>query len=171
MSPDYPPIILRLSSSDYPPGLLPKELNIKSLLVENRSIPRNRGLAKIFHDIGFIEGWGTGFQRMIEGCATNGNPKPEFKEITGAFVVKFIRRPASEGINGGANEGINGGANEGINRLLEFIRKNPGKRVVEIAAVLNVPSKTIERWIKKLKEQGVIVFSGPRKSGGYFVSR
>lgn len=30
--------------------------------VENRSIPRNRGLAKIFHDIGFIEGWGTGFQ-------------------------------------------------------------------------------------------------------------
>jgi len=108
---------------------------------------------------------------MIEGCATNGNPKPEFKEITGAFVVKFIRRPASEGINGGISEGINGGANEGINRLLEFIRKNPGKRVVEIAAVLNVPSKTIERWIKKLKEQGVIVFSGPRKSGGYFVSR
>ena len=143
--------------------------------MENRSIPRNRGLAKIFHDIGFIEGWGTGFQRMIEGCATNGNPKPEFKEITGAFVVKFIRRPASEGINGGIsegiNEGINGGTNEGINRLLEFIRKNPGKRVVEIAAVLNVPSKTIERWIKKLKEQGVIVFSGPRKSGGYFVSR
>jgi hypothetical protein len=32
-------------------------------------IPDNRGLAKIFHDIGFIEGWGTGFQRMVEGCA------------------------------------------------------------------------------------------------------
>ena len=169
------------------PGLLPKELNIKSLLAENRSIPRNRELAKIFHDIGFIEGWGTGFQRMIEGCAMNGNPKPEFKEMTGAFVVKFLRRPAREGINGGINEGIseginggvnegisegiNGGVNEGINRLLEFIRKNPGKRVVEIAAALNIPSKTIERWIKKLKEQGEIIFSGPRKSGGYFVSR
>jgi ATP-dependent DNA helicase RecG len=47
--------------------------------VENRSIPRNRGLAKIFHDIGFIEGWGTGFQRMVEGCNMNGNPKPELK--------------------------------------------------------------------------------------------
>jgi ATP-dependent DNA helicase RecG len=152
------------------PGLLPKELNIKTLLVENRSIPRNRGLAKIFHDIGFIEGWGTGFQRMIEGCATNGNPKPEFKEMTGAFVVKFTRRPASEGINEGTSEGINGGTSEGINMILEFIRKNPGKRVVEIAVATNIPSKTIERWIGKLKEQGKITFSGARKTGGYFVS-
>ncbi|MCX5829168.1 MAG: putative DNA binding domain-containing protein [Deltaproteobacteria bacterium] len=156
------------------PGLLPKELNIKTLLSENRSIPRNRGLAKIFHDIGFIEGWGTGFQRMAEGCAVNGNPKPEFKEMTGAFVVKFIRRPASEGISGGINEGtsevINGGINEGINRTLEFIRKNPGKRVIEIAAATNIPSKTIERWIKKLKEQGKITFNGARKTGGYFAA-
>ena len=52
-----------------------------------------------------------------------------------------------------------------------IIGKNPGKRVVEIAAASNIPSKTVERWIKKLREQGEIVFSGPRKSGGYFVSR
>ncbi len=103
----------------------------------------------------------------MEGCTTNGNPKPEFKEITGAFVVKFTRHPASEGINGGTIEGVN----EGINRLLEFIRKNPGKRVVEITTVLNIPSKTIERWIKKLREQGRIVFMGFRKTGRYFVSR
>jgi ATP-dependent DNA helicase RecG len=156
------------------PGLLPKELNIKNLLSENRSIPRNRGLAKIFHDVGFIEGWGTGFQRMVEGCVTNGNPKPELKEMTGAFVVKFTRRPAAEGIKGGANEGIsegiNGGTNEGINRLLEFIRNNPGKRVSEINTALNIPSKTVERWVKKLRDQGMIVFSGPRKTGGYQVT-
>jgi ATP-dependent DNA helicase RecG len=95
------------------------------------------------------------------------NPKPELKEMTGAFVVKFTRRPASEGTSGGINEGISEGANEGINRLLEFIQGNSGKRVVEIATALNVPSKTVERWIKKLREQGRIVFVGPRKTGGY----
>jgi predicted HTH transcriptional regulator len=105
----------------------------------------------------------TRFQWMLEVCTINGNPKPELKEMKGAFVVKFTRRPASEGINGGVNEGIN--------QLFEFIRKSPDKRVVEIAAALNIPSKTIERWIKKLREQGKIVFSGPRKSGGYFVSK
>ncbi|MBN1664456.1 MAG: winged helix-turn-helix domain-containing protein [Deltaproteobacteria bacterium] len=87
--------------------------------------------------------------------------------------MKFIRKPAGEGVNEGisegVNEGANGGINEGINRILEFIRKNPGKRVVEIAVASNVPSKTIERWIRKLREQGKITFTGPRKSGGYFV--
>ncbi|HLA26382.1 MAG TPA: ATP-binding protein [Syntrophales bacterium] len=160
------------------PGLLPKELNIKSLLVENRSIPRNRGLAKIFHDIGFIEGWGTGFQRMVAGCAMIGNPKPELKEITGAFVVKFNRRPASEGrfggISGGANGGISGGKDggikEGIDQLADYIRNTPGRNVTEITAALNIPQRTIERWLKKLREQGRIVFTGSRKTGGYFIS-
>jgi hypothetical protein len=36
--------------------------------------------------------------------------------MTGAFVVKFTRRPASEGINEGVSEGANGGVNEGISR-------------------------------------------------------
>jgi DNA-binding MarR family transcriptional regulator len=82
---------------------------------------------------------------------------PEFKEVTEAFVVAFIKRPSSEGIN------------EGIKRLFEFVRNNPGKRVTEIASALNVPPKTIERWIKKLREQEKIIFIGTRKTGGYFV--
>ena len=76
------------------------------------------------------------------------------KEMTGAFVVKFARRPAGEGIN----------------RLREFVRNQPGKRVSEISAALDIPSKTVERWVKKLREQGVIVFRGPRKTGGYHVT-
>jgi ATP-dependent DNA helicase RecG len=99
---------------------------------------------------------------MVEACVVNGNPKPELKEKAGAFVVKFTRRPASEGTSGGTNEGIN--------RLVEFIRRNSGKRVVEIATALNVPPKTVERWIKKLREQGRTVFVGSRKTGGYHAS-
>lgn len=109
----------------------------------------------------------------------NGNPKPEFKEMAGAFVVKFTRRPASEGIGGGISGGVNGGIGggkdggitEGIDRLADYIRNTPGRNVTEITAALDIPQRTIERWLKKLKEQGEIVFSGPRKSGGYFVSR
>lgn len=153
------------------PGLLPKELNIRNLLSENRSIPRNRALAKIFHDIGFIEGWGTGFQRMVEACIANGNPKPELKEMTGAFVVKFARRPAGEGkgggINGGVNGGISGGITEGIKRLADYIKNAPGRNVAEITAALDIPQRTVERWLKKLKGEGEIVFIGSRKTGGY----
>ena len=109
--------------------------------------------------------------RIIEQSPLN---KPEFKEMTGAFVVKFIRRPASEGgvggISGGVNGGTDGGIKEGINRLADYIRNTSGRNVTEITAALDIPQRTIERWLKKLKEQGQIVFSGPSKSGGYFVS-
>ncbi len=111
---------------------------------------------------------------MVEGCVINGNPKPELKEITGAFVVKFTRRPASEreggGISGGISGGTDGAITEGIDRLADYIRNTPGKNVTEITAAMDIPQRTIERWLKKLREQGRIVFIGPKKTGGYFVS-
>ena len=67
--------------------------------------------------------------------------------------------------------GKDGGITEGIDLLAEYIRNTPGKNVTEIAAALNIPQRTVERWLKKLREQGTIIFTGPRKTGGYFVSR
>jgi predicted HTH transcriptional regulator len=91
-------------------------------------------LAKIFQDIGFIEDWGTGFQRMVKRCITKGNLMSELKEIRGPFIMKFTRRPAGEGTNKGINEGISGGtdgaAKEETNRLLEFIRRIPAREGV-----------------------------------------
>lgn len=74
------------------PGRLPKEIDISKLLTENRSIPRNRNLARIFYQVGLIENWGTGFHRMVETCRKNGNPQPLFEEKTGAFVITFKKR-------------------------------------------------------------------------------
>ena len=34
---------------------------------------------------------------------------------------------------------------------------------------LGVPSKTLERWIKQLKEEDKIKFIGSKKTGGYVV--
>jgi hypothetical protein len=45
---------------------------------------------------------------MVEGCAMNGNPKPDLKEMTGTFVVKFIRKPVSKGINEGTDDAVVG---------------------------------------------------------------
>ena len=105
----------------------------------------------------------------------NGNPKPEFKERAGAFVVKFLRRPTTKGKSGGISGGVNGGISggkdsgitEGIDRLADFIKNTPGRNATEITTALNIPQRTIERWLKKLREDGRIVFTDPRKTGGY----
>jgi len=42
-------------------------------------------------------------------------------------------------------------------------------RIPELSEKLHVPVKTIERWIKKLRDDKKIVFQGASKTGGYFV--
>ncbi|MDR3189298.1 MAG: putative DNA binding domain-containing protein [Prevotellaceae bacterium] len=82
----------------------------------------------------------------------------------------------NDGINevGGINEGINGGINEvegingGINLLLALIEKNPNQRIPFFTSKLNVPEKTIERWLKKLRDESKIIYKGSKKTGGYW---
>jgi DNA-binding transcriptional ArsR family regulator len=42
--------------------------------------------------------------------------------------------------------------------------------VKQIAVALNLPQRTVEHWLKKLNEQGRIVFTGSPKAGGYFAA-
>ena len=79
----------------------------------------------------------------------------------------MFKRKAVENV--GVNEGVSEGVFEGVNSLLESIRKNPGKRVPQLAKILSIPAKTIERWIKQLKEEEKIEFRGSPKKGGYWV--
>lgn len=65
---------------------------------------------------------------------------------------------------------ISEGVSEGVNDLLGCIRNKPGLRIPELSEQLNVPAKTIERWIKKLRDQNKIVFNGAPKTGGYFIN-
>ena len=86
------------------------------------------------------------------------------------YVVENVKAYLGCGISGGVNGGISGGIAEGINRVADYIKNTPGRNVTEITAVLDIPQRTVERWLKKLKEQGEIVFIGLRKTGGYHVT-
>lgn len=56
---------------------------------------------------------------------------------------------------------------EGINRLLSFIRTSPSLRVSQISKALDIPQKTLERWIKQLKDENKVEYRGSKKTGGY----
>jgi ATP-dependent DNA helicase RecG len=102
---------------------------------------------------------------MKQGCL-------EYKTIITSvadFVITFFKEKIKEGISGGIKEGISGGIKEGIKLLLYTIKGKPGKRTNELAELLQISPKTMEKWIKKLKQQERIVFKGSKKTGGYFV--
>ena len=82
--------------------------------------------------------------------------EPEFKTEFAGFSVYMY------------NEEI-GGINEGIKSLIKYIKENPGKRNKEISENIGEPPKTVERWIKKLRDDSIIEFKGSKKTGGCFI--
>ena len=56
----------------------------------------------------------------------------------------------------------------GVSDLLNFIKANPGKKSKDIKTALNLPQRTLESWLKLLKENKRIEFQGAPRTGGYF---
>ena len=54
---------------------------------------RNRAIANVFSQIGLIEAWGTGLQRIQNAAREYELPNPEFIEMTGSFCVNIYRKP------------------------------------------------------------------------------
>lgn len=62
---------------------------------------------------------------------------------------------------------VNGRLNGRVNDVFEFIRNNQGANTNDIAKALNIPVRTLSRYLKSLSE--FIEFRGAPKNGGYFL--
>jgi ATP-dependent DNA helicase RecG len=141
------------------------DLTVEKLLSFNyNSQIRNKLIAKAFKEIGAIEKYDSGIKRILIICEQYGVITPKFNASQNGFKVILYK----EKLNGGVNEGVNGGINEGINALYNYIKENPGLRITQFENILNVPPKTLERWIKLLKGKNKLVYKGSKKTGGYF---
>ncbi len=101
-----------------------------------------------------------GIKRIREGFASYGLHPPIFENFQHGFRVIVSSSPLSE-----SSEGVS----EGVNLLLYHIKANPGKRAPFLAQELSVPVKTIERWLKNLRDDHKIEFRGAPRSGGYWM--
>ncbi|MDR0931787.1 MAG: winged helix-turn-helix domain-containing protein [Victivallales bacterium] len=64
--------------------------------------------------------------------------------------------------------GVDVGVNVGV-QILEYLRLNPGCRANAIANAIGTTTRTVERHIRQLREQGKIEFRGAPKTGGYYL--
>jgi len=142
------------------PGLLYGGLTIERIRAENVSERRNELIAEMFHMVHYVEKWGRGISLILSR-----EPDTIFKEVGRQFITVFKRKDALEG------EGVSEGVSEGVNLLLEYIGNKPGGRVPHFEKALHVPAKTIERWLKKLRDENRIEFRGSPKTGGYYAKK
>ena len=145
----------------YNGATLSEEVPIEKFDKPHQSKPFNPIIANVFYKAGLIENWGRGTTNIIKDCIAYGLPKPTFEYEWTAVRVTFYKAKL--------NEGTNVGTNVGTNELLEFISANQPVRVSHMKEHFNqVTTRTLERWIKQLKEQNKIEFKGSKKTGGYW---
>jgi len=145
----------------YNPGGLWDDLTIEKLLSNNyESKSRNKLIALMFKECGLIEKYGSGIDRIKKAFREHGLKEPLFEERNRGFKVVAYKEKLAGGVNGG----VNGGANA----LHLYIKANPNLKAKEISQNQNIPLRTVERYLKNLKDEEKIEFRGAPKSGGYY---
>ncbi len=134
------------------PGILLPGLTIDELR-DGVSRVRNRVLARVFKELGLIEQWGTGVQRMISACTGAGLPEPELVEVGLRFRVTI----RTESVAAAALDAVE-------RRIVDYIAAGNGRSTAEIAAHTDLSLRAIQHRLAALSERGlvVVVGTGPR---------
>jgi len=86
--------------------------------------------------IGYIEQWGTGFEKIIALCERSGNEKPIFLEKGGFFQTVF--KKSGSPLDPAQNRPITDGLGEQEKKVVEYLSKNSYITIQEIIKLFNV---------------------------------
>jgi ATP-dependent DNA helicase RecG len=144
------------------PGILPLGLTVEDI-EKGTSKLRNRVIGRVFHELGLIESWGSGIQRMIAACKEAGLPAPVFEEIGARFRVVLSTVPI------GPVQ-----VNDKDQVVLRLLKDGRGRSTAKIAKALFIPERATRTRLKALVERGLVVEIGsgrqdPRRQ--YFLAK
>jgi predicted HTH transcriptional regulator len=129
------------------------------------SDPRNAVLFSMFAQIGIGERAGSGLANIKSVWAENKLPEPRLSEQFNPDRT-ILSLPLVKNV--GVNVGVKLTKTE--QKLLELLKTNGGLTAAELADKLDVDSRTIERGLKKLRNDNVIERIGSDKTGEWKIS-
>lgn len=135
------------------------------------SDPRNSAVIFMFSLVGIGERAGSGLFGINMIWEQYKLPKPDIKEQFNPdrTTLTLSLADKSVGINVGINVGIKLTATE--KRILELITQNAEITAPEISEQIGKDSRTIERGLQKLRDNGIIERNGSRKMGVWVIKK
>lgn len=134
------------------PGLLPFGLTVADLPLGISKL-RNRTLGRVFHELGLVEHWGSGVQRMITVCREAGVGEPVFEEIGLRFRVTFPFERTGAPVLDATDEAI-----------LELVDVSEGSATREVAKGIGLTPRATRTRLAALVERGLVreIGTGPK---------
>ena len=147
-----------LSHGGLPNGLTKEEF------FKGVSKPRNEQLMDIFTRLGIVEHTGHGIPLIVEKYGK------DIFEISDSYIRVIIPFNKEVLLNHGAISGAISGVNrdeleEKEKMVLNKIEENQSLTAKEICELLNLPFRSVQRYISNLKEKGFIERDGSNKTG------
>lgn len=158
------------------PGMLYGGLTIEQIK-EGGSKIRNRCIAEVFSRMRIIESWGTGIKRMFSSCREYGIRDPELLEIGDSFRVNLYRpsysgndaqsspKSSPKSSSKSSSKSSPNGLNATQQKIMQMIRKNSRITQAEMAEIIKISRRAVQKNIKELVDQGIIVHEGSTRNG------
>ena len=126
------------------PGLLLPGLTVDDLR-RGVSKLRNRVIGRVFQELGLIEQWGSGIQRMSAACLAAGLPAPVFEEIGTRFRVTLHTARGQPSRLDGIDQAILDSLSDGV-----------GKSTQEIAAQIERTPRAARTRLASLVQRALL---------------
>lgn len=145
------------------PGRLLPGITIDDLYKkEHKSVIRNRLIAQMFYDIGYIEKYGSGTIKIIDFCKQHGIPSPEFKEVFGGFSVVFRKDVYTE-------EYLrNLGLNERQIKAVMYVKERGKITNKEYQEICGIKKRQATDDLKELEDKVILERVGKTGKGTYY---
>lgn len=130
------------------PGILLFGLTIEDIR-KGVSRLRNRVIGRVFHELGLIEQWGSGIQRMTAACEDAGLSTPILEEIGSHFRVTLSTIQTGPIRTDPVDQSI-----------LHLLEDGLGHSTAEIAQTISLSSRATRTRLSSLVKRGLIVEVG-----------
>ncbi len=167
------------------PGKLPEGITVNSLSKSHQSIVINPDIAHCCLVRRYVEIVGSGTLRMISECKKLGFEEPIWSTLNNKVSVVFNGlyystnqvEGVTEGVAGGVNfegvinriDGVTDGTKRELINILRLFSKDEGLTLKDIALKIDRPTKTIERYLKIMKDASILEFRGAPRNGKYYL--
>ena len=150
-------------------GGLPNGMT-KEQFFDGISKPRNATLMRIFLNMGLTEHTGHGIPTIVEKYGKDVfQIESNYIRCTIPFEKEIIDQIANKNV--GLNVGLNVALNKTEKKVIELLIENPSITSVEVAEIIGVTKRTIERTFKSLQEKKMIERIGSKRDGNWIVVR
>lgn len=151
-------------------GQLPHDWSVNDLFDIHPSRPNNPDVANAFFRAGMIESWGRGIEKIIDLCVLAGVPKPVFNTRLGGLQIEFVPKPENEDSKVGVKTSVKMSVKMSVKtsvKIINLLIQNPDATIPEMAELIGISQRSIERNLQNLQKSKKIERVGPDK-GGYW---